>query len=136
MFGVTRRVTVCVTVVLALCSPQPGMANDGAFPFGRELILDAAPMRGSKRIPIIEIAESGTASIQLWCANARGQATVGADTIAIIPADAEPAQCPPERQRRDQDLLAALVRVTGWRRSGDVIEFLGATPLRFRLMTN
>jgi hypothetical protein len=33
-------------------------------------------------------------------------------------------------------LLAALAQVTSWRRHGDVIEFIGATTLRFRLMTN
>jgi hypothetical protein len=33
-------------------------------------------------------------------------------------------------------LLAALAQVTSWRRHGDVIEFIGATKLRFRLMTN
>jgi META domain len=136
MSGGWRLVTAYVTVVMALCSQQPCLANEGAFPFGRELILDAAPIRGSKRIPIIEIAESGAASIQLWCASMHGQATVGADTITITPGDAQPAQCAPERQSRDQDLLAALMQVTGWRRSGDVIEFVGATTLRFRLMTN
>jgi hypothetical protein len=32
--------------------------------------------------------------------------------------------------------LAALTQVTSWRRRGDVIELLGATKLRFRLLTN
>ena len=48
----------------------------------------------------------------------------------------EPAQCAPERQSGDENLLAALAQVTNWRRSGDVIELRGATTLRFRLMTN
>jgi hypothetical protein len=32
--------------------------------------------------------------------------------------------------------LAVLAQVTNWRRTGELIELLGATPLRFRLMTN
>jgi hypothetical protein len=102
-------------------------------------MLDAAPMRGSKRMPILQIGANGAASIDLWCASTRGQADVGADSITIVtePAQpAEPAQCAPERQSGDENLLAALAQVTSWRRRGDVIELLGATTLRFRLMTN
>jgi hypothetical protein len=32
--------------------------------------------------------------------------------------------------------LAALMQVTNWRRNGELIELLGTTALRFRLMTN
>jgi heat shock protein HslJ len=106
------------------------------FPFGTALMLDAAPLRGSKRIPTIEIQENGTASIDLWCASARAQAIVGDNSITIAPGDLQSSQCDPERQSRDEKLLAALAQVTNWRRSGELIELLGATPLRFRLMTN
>ncbi len=106
------------------------------FPFGTALMLDAAPMRGSKRIPMIEIQENGMASIDLWCASARAQATVGDNSITIAPGDLQSPQCDPERQSRDEKLLAALMQVTNWRRNGELIELLGATPLRFRLMTN
>ncbi len=99
-------------------------------------MLDASPMRGSKRVPILEITENGAASIDLWCASARGQANVGVDSITIVTEPVEPAQCAPERQSGDESLLAALAQVTSWRRHGDVIELLGATTLRFRLMTN
>ena len=112
------------------------MASDRAFPFDRELMLDTAPMPGSKRVPIIEIAENGAASIDLWCVRARGQASIGGDSITIVAGPIEPVQCAPERQSADEDLLAALAQVTNWRRSGDVIELQGATTLRFRLMTN
>ena len=106
------------------------------FPFGTALMLDAAPLRGSKRIPMIEIQENGMASIDLWCASARAQATIGDNSIAIAPGDLQSPQCDPERQSRDENLLAALTQVTNWRRNGELIELLGATPLRFRLMTN
>ena len=41
-----------------------------SFAFGTTLMLDAAPMRGSKRVPMLEIAED-SASIDLWCASAQ-----------------------------------------------------------------
>jgi META domain-containing protein len=106
------------------------------FPFGTALMLDAAPLRGSKRIPMIEIQENGMASIDLWCASARAQAVVADNSITIAPGDLQSSQCDPERQSRDEKLLAALAQVTNWRRNGELIELLGATPLRFRLMTN
>ncbi|HEV3160009.1 MAG TPA: META domain-containing protein [Xanthobacteraceae bacterium] len=113
----------------------PAAAGD-TFPFGATLMLDAAPMRGSKRIPMLEIAENGVASIDLWCASARAQAVVADNSISISPGDLQNTQCEPDRQSRDAELLAALAQVTNWRRNGEVVELLGATPLRFRLMTN
>ena len=114
----------------------PLAAADDSFPFGSTLMLDAAPMRGSKRIPMLEIAEDGATSIDLWCASARAKAIVADHAISIVPGDVRNAQCPPDRQSRDAELLAALAQVTNWRRNGEVVEFLGATPLRFRLLTN
>jgi hypothetical protein len=123
--------------VLLYLSLAPALVTaDEPFPFGETLILDAAPMRGSKRIPMLEIAEDGAASIDLWCASARAQAVVADHSISIGTADLQNAQCDPDRQSRDAELLAALVQVTNWRRNGDIVELLGATPLRFRLMTN
>jgi META domain len=121
---------------IAAASLWPALASDLAFPFDRELMLDAAPMHGSKRIPIIEIAADGAASIDLWCSSLRGKASVGADSLTIVPEGAPTAQCAPERQSSDENLLAALVQVTNWRRHGDVIEFIGARTLRFHLMTD
>ena len=100
------------------------------------MMLDTAPMRGSKRIPILQFGEGGAVSIDLWCASLQGQATIAADTITIVPGTASPAQCAPDRAQRDDELLAALSQVTTWRRSGGVIELLGPTKLRFRLMSN
>jgi hypothetical protein len=136
MFRHSRRFACCVVLGFALVSIVAAFASEETFPFDRELMLDAAPMRGSKRIPIIEIAENGAASIQLWCSSVRGQASVGPDSISIIAGPTAPAQCAPERQSGDENLLAALAQVTSWRRHGDLIELFGATTLRFRLMTN
>ncbi len=136
-----RRRFACTLVGAAVAGAiWPAMAGERAFPFDRDLMLDVAPVRGSKRVPILEIDEKGAVSIDLWCRSLRGQANVGADSITIVPgpaaAAAAPAPCAPERQSSDENLLAALAQVTNWRRRGDVIELIGATTLRFRLMTN
>jgi hypothetical protein len=124
-------------VAIGLAGPLwSAHAGEHAFPFGSELMLDAPPLYGSKRVPMIEIEENGAASIDLWCASVRGQATVGESSITIVAEPVEPLNCTPERQKGDQDLMTALTQMTGWRRDGDVIDFSGATPLRFRLMTN
>jgi META domain len=132
-----RRPYVGCMVWLLICTCL-GPANVGAgdFPFDRELILDAAPLPGSKRVPILEIDPNGAVSIDLWCTSLRGQANVSDDTISIVLGPVQPAQCAPDRQAGDENLLAALVQVTNWRRNGDVIELRGATMLRFRLLTN
>jgi len=126
----------CLVAAAVAISLTPAIASDSAFPFDRELMLDAPAMPGSKRIPILEIDANGAASIDLWCASLRGQANVGPDTISIVPGPAQPTQCAPDRQSGDDNLLAALAQVTNWRRQGDVIELIGATTLRFHLMTN
>ena len=123
-------------MVLLVAATWSLAAAGDTFPFGTTLMLDAAPMRGSKRIPMLEIAENGAASIDLWCASARAQVIVSEQSISISPADLQDAQCDPDRQSRDAELLAALAQVTNWRRDGEVVEFSGATSLRFHLMTN
>jgi hypothetical protein len=127
----------CVLVAVVLLG-LPGLARavDNTFPFGTELMLDVEPLYGSKRVPMLQIEDSGTAAIDLWCASVHASATVGENSITIVAEPAEPAQCTPERQSGDETLLAALSQVTNWRRDGDVIELIGPTTLRFRAMTN
>jgi hypothetical protein len=132
--GLTRFVCGLFAFVF-LTGIAPAPASE-PFPFGTALMLDVAPLRGSKRIPMIEIQENGMASIDLWCASAPAQAIVGDNSITIAPGDLQSPQCDPERQARDEKLLAALMQVTNWRRNGELIELLGTTALRFRLMTN
>jgi len=128
---------LCVLVAMLLLGPL-GLARaaDSAFPFGTELMLDVEPLYGSKRIPMLQIEDDGTAAIDLWCASVHASATVGENSITIVAEPAEPGQCTAERQSGDQTLLAALSQVTNWRRDGDVIELIGPTTLRFRAMTN
>jgi hypothetical protein len=139
-----RMIGLLTIVMIAVGAPLPGLvwiaaptlASESVFPFGSELILEASPMHGSKRIPMIEIDDNGSASIDLWCSSLQAEATVGDGTISIVPQPVTPAQCSQERQDGDDELLASLAQVTNWRRKGDLIEFSGATTLRFRLMTN
>src|SRR5580704_18167055 len=103
----------------------------GTFPFGSELVLDAAPMHGTKRMPMLEIDDNGVTSIDLWCTSVQAQATVGTDgTITIVPGATQLAQCTTERESIDGDLITALTQATNWRRNGDIVELTGSTTLR------
>jgi hypothetical protein len=126
---------------LAVLSAAVYAASAGEpFPFGSELMLDVAPMHGSKRVPMIEIEETGAASIDLWCASLRAQATIDGDSITIVPSqiqnDTSGDQCDEDRHASDAALLTALAQATAWQRAGEVIELSGTTTLRFRPMTN
>jgi heat shock protein HslJ len=132
-----RRLFACWFVgTLVAVGTCPAAAADAAFPFGSELVFDGKPMRGTKRLPMIEIEQNGTASIDLWCGSLTAQAAVGNGTITITPGTRDNGQCTPDRVASDDDLLDMLAHVTGWRRRGDAVEFSGAATLRYHLMTN
>jgi hypothetical protein len=125
-------------------------AQTVAFPFERELLLDAAPMRPSKRIPSITVAADGRAVIDLWCRSVGGQIVPGEGTLSVAadvmpeelaqqppPAMQGPGQCNEARERADADLLAALLQATAWRRQGEAVVLTGGpVPLRFQPATN
>jgi META domain len=132
-----RRLATCWLVVAVLASvPLTATGAETAFPFGRELVLDGKPMRGTKRLPSLSIEQDGSAAIGLWCASLRGRADVGNGTIAITPGERDNAQCTADRVAGDDDLLDMLVHMTNWRRRGDTVELSGPVTLRFHLMTN
>ena len=58
-------------------------------------MLDVEPLYGSKRIPMIEIEDDGTATIDLWCASVHASATVGESSITIVAEPAQEEQCTP-----------------------------------------
>ena len=120
--------------ILALVAAAPVAAQD--FPYGREFRLDVNPMRGSKRIPGLEIGMNGDATFDLWCNSVQAKLVVAADTITILTAPPPEIPCPPERARGDEDLLATLNDVTNWRMEGQFLVLTGAKALRFRLNTN
>lgn len=113
-----------------------GALADSTFPFDRELVLDAQPMKGSKRLPSLDIAANGSAEIDLWCNTVHGQLVVAGDTITIVTGPKTERQCPPERAQGDEDMLSVLTEVTNWRREGDVLILTGPHTVRFRLQTN
>jgi heat shock protein HslJ len=120
---------------MAVCAANPGYTQ-GGFPYDRELVLDVAPMRGSKRIPNLEIAPNGTVIIEMWCNRVDAQMVVAADTVTILTGQQTSRSCSPDQARGDADLLQALAEVTNWRWQGDVLVLAGSKALRFRLATN
>jgi len=126
----------CAVGSLAAICLAPAVAAQSDFPFGQELMLDAKPMKGSKRVPMLDIDEKGVAEIDLWCNSVKGQLVVAGDTITIITGDKTARTCPPERAQADDEVLGALNEVTNWRREGDVLVLIGTRTMRFRLQTN
>lgn len=114
---------------------RSSLAQSG-FPFGAELTLDAAPMRGSKRIPNLEIGHNGDVIIELWCKGARGQFAVANHTVIFVPGPVEDRDCPADRAAADDALLATLADTATWQRQGDVLVLAGPRQLRFRLNAN
>jgi heat shock protein HslJ len=112
-------------------------AQAEAFPFGRELLLDVAPLRGSKKVPILDIGDGGSAEIELWCNAVKAQLIVAGDTVTIITGEASIRQCAPDRARADEDLLAAFNEITNWRMERSALVLTGGSRmLRFRTQTN
>jgi heat shock protein HslJ len=132
-----KRVRVVAAVVLML-APVSAIAA-GAFPFDREMLLDAPQMGRVKRMPMLTVEPNGDATIQLWCKDMTGHVDVSGNTIHIeagpLP-DAFPSmmiegQCTPERMQADADTLAALTQMTTWEHAGDRLVLSGTTTLRF-----
>jgi heat shock protein HslJ len=128
-------------LLVALCAlicPATGasLAAQSGFPFGSELLLDANPMPGSKRVPSMDVAANGAIALEMWCNRIEGQLVVAADTITVLTGQATDRRCRPDRVRGDAELLSALAEVTNWRRQGDIVELTGRRTLRFRLPTN
>jgi hypothetical protein len=126
-----------VAAIAALCITSDALAQ--SFPFGRELVLDANPMRGSKKVPVLDIADrGGTAEIDLWCSSVKAQLIIAANTITIITGDKAPRSCSPELARADDDLIDALNQATNWRMQDYALVFTGGAgrTLRFRIQTN
>jgi hypothetical protein len=112
------------------------MAANRDFPFDRELLMDVAPVGGSKRVPGLQFLSNGAVEIDLWCVSGRGQASVAADSVTIVPTALQDNQCSAERKRMDEELLNKLMQVTAWRWEGSVLVLVGPQALRYRPLTN
>ena len=138
MFSTTRIVSqaaVVLIVAAATIHTIPARAEDG-FPFGLEMTLDVARQPGSKRLPTLEIGDSGETRLELWCKGGKGQFSVAGNTVIFVAGPLEDRACPPARAQADDELVAALSEAATWKRQGDFVSFIGAKPLRFRLNTN
>lgn len=134
-----RRVVGLIAALVVLgfvTASTAGFAGERSFPFDQELLLDTKPMKGSKRVPILDIGQQGETTIDLWCNSVQGQIVVVENTISIMTGAKTERQCDAARMRGDDDLLAALLQATGWRREGDTIVLFGSKTLRFRAATN
>jgi hypothetical protein len=130
-----RQAAVTLVLAAAAFHAIPAWADDG-FPFGLEMTLDVARQPGSKRLPTLEIGDSGEARLELWCKGGKGQFSVAGNTVIFVAGPLEDRACPPARAQADDDLVAALGEAATWKRQGDFVSFIGTKPLRFRLNTN
>ncbi|NVO17359.1 MAG: META domain-containing protein [Rhodoplanes sp.] len=121
---------------LAAGGVRQAVAQDG-FPYGQELRMDAEPMKGSKKIPVLDIADTGLADIELWCNAVKARLVVAADTITVLTGPRTDRSCPPERARGDEEVLAALNQATHWKVVDDALVLSGGpATLRFRMQRN
>ena len=130
-----RHAAVTLVLAVSVFPAIPAGADEG-FPFGSEMTLDAARQPGSKRIPNLEIGDSGETVLELWCKGGKGQFSVAGNTVIFVPGPLEDRGCPPARAQADDDLVAALSEAATWKRQGDVVSFIGTKTLRFHLNTN
>jgi heat shock protein HslJ len=133
---VAGRVAVVLVLAAGTAGAMPATAADPGFPYAKELLLDAKPMKGSKRVPILTVEPGGATTIDLWCDSVSAQLVVSGAALTITPGVRSGRQCDPARMKGDDDLLEALAQATTWRRDGAVLTLTGARTLRFRAATN
>ena len=135
----TRDVTALVALLSFLICGKAALADQ--FPFDQELLLDAAPMRPGKRMPILTVETNGNANIDLWCKSVPARVEISGTAIKIetgplpegLPEMLSAGQCTPERIKADEGLLADFAQVAAWQRQNGGIVLVGSTTLKFRL---
>src|SRR5215510_5418761 len=138
--GMTRGVTGVLLALLAFLFSGTAAPAD-QFPFDQELLLDAAPMRPGKRMPIITVEPNGNATIDLWCKTVSARLEISDTAVKIeagplpegLPEVMSAGQCTPDRIKADEELLANFTQVTAWRRQNGGIVLVGPIALKFRL---
>ena len=126
-------------VLLLLLMSLPGISAE-RFPFDQEFLLDAAPMRPGKRMPVLTVQPAGDSRIDLWCRTVVARIEISELAIKIeagplpegMPEMMSTGQCTPERMQADEELFSALTQVTGWHRQGEDIVLEGPKTLNFR----
>jgi heat shock protein HslJ len=132
----TARVAGLLACLIVAAGMSAAIAAERSFPEDSVLLLEARPMKASKRVPILQIESRGEARFDLWCNRVPAQFVVVDDTITILLGTPTAQQCDPERMQADEDLLAALQQVSTWRRQDDLLVLEGERTLRFRISTN
>jgi hypothetical protein len=135
----TRDLAGAIAVLLSFLICGAAVPAD-QFPFDQEFLLDAAPMRPGKRMPIIIVEPGGNAKIDLWCKTVSARLDISDTALKIevgplpegLPDMMSAGQCTPERIKADEDLLANLSQVTGWHRQNGGIVLVGPTTFKFR----
>ena len=136
-FAHTTRAIAASFLVIATALPfSRALAEDEGFPFGSEMQLDVNRQAGSKRIPNLDIGDAGEVVLELWCKGGKGQFSVAGNTVIFVMGAMENRTCPPDRAQQDDELVAALSAAATWKRQGDLVSFIGAKTLRFRINTN
>ena len=107
-----RRLARVAVLAFPLLFATTAAGTQIEFPYDRDMVLDARPMRGSKRLPVLSIEQSGRAQIDLWCKRGQGQATIAGDTITIAISAMNSEPCTPERAQADEEMIAALASTT------------------------
>lgn len=136
----SRSVIAAGLILLGGAGLRLGVAAD-RFPFDQDLLLNAARIGRVKRVPILNVAADGRATIDLWCRTVHGRVQLSDTAMQIepgplptgLPQYMVDGQCTPERMQADTDTLATLAQVTGWYRRGDVVTLTGPQTLRFRV---
>jgi len=132
--GYLKPAALALVCAIAM-QAAPALAEE-EFPFGLEMTLDAARQPGSKRLPTLEIGDSGEATLELWCKSGRGQFSVAGNTVVFLAGPLQDRGCAPARAQADDELIAALSEAATWKRQSDLVSFNGTKPLRFRINTN
>jgi hypothetical protein len=138
-----NRNTIATYALIVIAIVSSGLASVRAaneFPYDAVLLLDVAPMKPLKRVPILTVAENGSATIELWCRTAAARVELSDSAIKIevaplpeaMPQYMSAGQCSEDRVQADNEMLEAVTQATEWRRRGDGIELIGPKPLRFR----
>jgi heat shock protein HslJ len=131
------RVAGPLAGLIVLAGVSAGIAADRGFPYDSVLLLEAKPMKGSKRVPVLQIESTGeVAAIDLWCNRMQAQLVVVDNTITILLGASTEKQCDTDRMQADADLAAVLQQVATWRREGDLLVLQGERSLRFHLSSH
>ncbi len=64
-----------LAVLLLACVVRLAVAADIGFPFSSELTLEGESSRVHKRLPMIQVDEDGSATLDLWFGSVRTQAS-------------------------------------------------------------